>query len=138
MVRIDKWLWCVRLYKTRSLATEACKKGKILINGDQAKPSRTVKTGDIVSVRHTVATLSFKLLQEPHTRMGAKLVADNMRNVTSPDQLEAMEVARLAQQLNRPRGAGRPTKKDRRDIDELFDINTNDDDQDWEEFLSTD
>ncbi len=136
MVRIDKWLWCVRLYKTRSLAAEACKKGKILINGEQAKPARTVKTGDVVSVRHTAATLSFKLLQEPHTRMGAKLVADNMRNVTSPEQFEAMEVARLAQQMNRPRGMGRPTKKDRRDMDELFD--TNAEEQDWEDFLSED
>ena len=119
-IRIDKWLWCVRLFKTRSMAAEACKKGKITIGNDVAKPSRTVKIGDIVGVKNNPATLSYKLLDLPHTRMGAKLVPDFMLNVTSPDQLELIEVNKLAMQLNRPRGTGRPTKKDRRDIEEFF------------------
>ncbi len=122
-VRIDKFLWSVRLFKTRSLAAEACKKGKVLMGNEPAKSSRTVKVGDIIAIKQTPATYSYKVLELAHTRMGAKLVPNYLLNITPPDQLELIETMRLAAQLNRPRGMGRPTKKDRRDIEEFFEEN---------------
>jgi len=119
-VRIDKWLWAVRIFKTRSMAAEACKKGKVLIGGVQVKPSRNVKVGDVIGIKRNPVLFSFKVLALSENRMNAKLVADYMENVTTPDQLEMMEIARIAAQNNRERGTGRPTKKDRRDIDEFF------------------
>ena len=117
-VRIDKWLWAVRLYKTRSLATEACKKGKVLIQNVAVKPSRTVKVGEIVQVRQNPVVYSFKVIALAQNRMNAKLVPGFMENVTTPDQLELIELAKIAAQSGRARGTGRPTKKERRDLDE--------------------
>ena len=117
-VRIDKWLWAVRLFKTRSLATEACKKGKVLIQNVAVKPSRTVKVGDIVQVRQNPVIYSFKVIALAQNRMNAKLVPDFMENVTTPDQLELIELAKIAAQSGRARGTGRPTKRDRRELDE--------------------
>ena len=117
-VRIDKWLWAVRLYKTRSLATEACKKGKVLIQNVAVKPSRTVKVGEIVQVRQNPVVYSFKVISLAQNRMNAKLVPGFMENVTTPDQLELIELAKIAAQSGRARGTGRPTKKERRELDE--------------------
>ena len=117
-VRIDKWLWAVRLYKTRSLATEACKKGKVLIQNVAVKPSRTVKVGEIVQVRQNPVVYSFKVIALAQNRMNAKLDPGFMENVTTPDQLELIELAKIAAQSGRARGTGRPTKKERRELDE--------------------
>ncbi|MFZ4582292.1 MAG: RNA-binding S4 domain-containing protein [Paludibacter sp.] len=131
-VRIDKWLWAVRLFKTRTLAAEACKKGKVLMHDIQVKPSRNVKVGDMVGIKRNPVLFSFKVLALTENRMNAKLVPDFMANVTTPDQLELIELARIAAQNNRDRGTGRPTKKERRDIDDFFEPVFMDEDGDWD------
>ncbi len=118
-IRIDKWLWAVRLFKTRSLAAEACKKGKISIDGIPTKPSRNIKAGDILQIRKAPVIFSFKVLALTENRMNAKLVPAFMENVTTKDQLEILELSRLADNLNRAKGSGRPTKKERRDMEEF-------------------
>lgn len=118
--RIDKWMWASRIFKTRTIAAEACKKGRVYINGAQAKPSRTVKPGDIIQVRKPPVTYSFKVLQAIEKRVGAKLVPDIMENVTTPDQYELLEMSKISGFVNRAKGMGRPTKKDRRDLDDFF------------------
>lgn len=119
-IRIDKWLWAVRLYKTRSLASEACKKGKVLVQNVQVKPSRVVKVGDIIQIKRNQVLYSFKVLALAQNRMNAKLVPEFMENVTTPDQLELIELGKIASQTGRARGAGRPTKKERRDMEDFF------------------
>lgn len=118
--RIDKWLWAARIFKTRTIATEACKKGRISINGAQAKPARMIKAGDTIQVRKPPVTYSFKVLQAIEKRVGAKLVPEVMENVTTPDQYELLEMNRISGFIDRARGTGRPTKKDRRDLDDFF------------------
>lgn len=120
-VRIDKWLWAVRLYKTRSLAAEACKKGKVSCNGQTVKPSHVVKVGEVYHVRRAPITFSYRVLALAHNRMAAKLVPDFMLDVTTPDQLQLLELNRLAHVAGRARGTGRPTKKERRDLDMFID-----------------
>ncbi len=120
-VRIDKWLWAVRVYKTRSIAAEECKKQRVLINSAQAKPSRTVKIGDIVSVKKNNILFSFKVLALSQNRMNAKLVPNFMENVTTQDQLEQFELLKIQRQNDRAKGTGRPTKKDRRAIETFVD-----------------
>lgn len=130
-IRIDKWLWAVRLFKTRSLAAEACKKGKVLVQNVQAKPSRMVKVGDIIQVKRNPVLYSFKVLALPNNRMNAKLVPEFMENVTTPDQLELIELGKIAGQVGRNRGTGRPTKKERRDMEDFFEpFFLDDDDED--------
>lgn len=131
-VRIDKWLWAVRLFKTRTLAAEACKKGKIFIQNIQVKPSRNIKIGDIISIRKNPILYSFKVLDLSENRMNAKLVVNFMLNVTTPDQLELLEMNKLAGQTGRDRGTGRPTKKDRREIDDFVVPALNDEDDEWD------
>lgn len=116
--RIDKWLWAARLYKTRSLAAEACKNSRIRINGATAKPSRTVKDGDEVSVRKPPVTYTFRVLQAIEKRVGAKLLPQILENITPPEQYEMLEMSRISGFVDRARGTGRPTKKDRRALDE--------------------
>ena len=106
----------MRIYKTRSIAADACKKGRVKLNGAELKPSRSFHIGDIFTVRKGPITYTYKVLQLSANRLGAKLVADYMQDITPPDQLELLELARLAAQSGRDRGTGRPTKKDRRDI----------------------
>lgn len=117
--RIDKWMWAVRIFKTRTIAAEACKKGRININGALAKAARTVKAGDIIQVRKPPVTYSFKVLQPIEKRVGAKLVAEMMENVTTPEQYELLEMSRISGFVNRAKGTGRPTKKDRRSLEEF-------------------
>lgn len=118
--RIDKWMWAVRIFKTRTIAAEACKKGRVCINGAQAKPARTVKEGDVIQVKKPPITYSFKVLQAIEKRVGAKLVPEVMENVTTPDQYELLEMSKISGFIDRTRGTGRPTKKDRRDMEEFF------------------
>lgn len=120
-VRIDKWLWAARIYKTRSIATEACKKGKISIAGNKIKPSRLIKEGDIIEVRKAPVIWSFKVLKSIQNRVGAKLIPEILENVTTKDQLEILELSRIAGESGRDKGTGRPTKKDRRDLIDFTD-----------------
>ena len=117
--RIDKWMWAARIFKTRTIAAEACKKGRISINGYQVKPARMVKPGDVVQVRKPPVTYSFKVLQAIEKRVGAKLVPEIMENVTTPDQYELLEMSKISGFVDRARGTGRPTKKDRRELEEF-------------------
>ncbi|HPW90771.1 MAG TPA: RNA-binding S4 domain-containing protein [Paludibacteraceae bacterium] len=119
-IRIDKWLWTVRLFKTRSLATEACKKGKVFVDNTPAKPSRTVKIGDIIQIHRNPVVYSFKVLNISPNRMGAKLVPEFMAHITTPDQLALIELLKLDKRNNRAKGTGRPTKKERRSLDEFI------------------
>lgn len=120
-VRIDKWLWAVRLFKTRTIAIEACKKGRITIKGITIKPSRMIKVGDIIEVRRPPITYSFEVLNLAENRMGAKLVPEYMKDVTPASQLEILELSKINGFIDRARGTGRPTKKERRDLEEFTD-----------------
>lgn len=131
--RIDKWLWAVRIFKTRTVAAEACKKGRVSVKGAQAKPSHMIKAGDLIQVRKPPVTYTFKVLQPIEKRVGAKLVPEVMENVTTPDQYELLEMSRISGFVNRARGTGRPTKKDRRDLDEFFEPSFDGDEFDFDE-----
>lgn len=117
--RIDKWMWAVRIFKTRTIAAEACKKGRVSINGSYVKASKMIKAGDIIQVRKPPITYSFKVLQPIEKRVGAKVVAEMMENVTTPDQYEILEMSKISGFVNRAKGTGRPTKKDRRSLEEF-------------------
>ncbi|MBF6597390.1 MAG: RNA-binding S4 domain-containing protein [Fermentimonas sp.] len=129
-VRIDKWLWAVRIFKSRTLAVDTCKKNRVMIDNLPVKASRNIKVGDIVQVKKSPVVFSFKVLKLADKRMGAKLVSEFMENVTSPDQYEILELNKISGFVDRQRGAGRPTKKDRRDL-ENFTGNIDLDDIDW-------
>ncbi|MGB0175585.1 MAG: RNA-binding S4 domain-containing protein [Owenweeksia sp.] len=118
-MRIDKFLWCVRKFKTRSLATDMVRKERVLINDELAKPSRTVKVGDSLTVKKEGISYSFTILDIPKSRLGAKLVESYIKDTTPPEETEKAEVIRMMKTFNRRKGTGRPTKKDRRDIDRL-------------------
>lgn len=130
-VRIDKWLWAVRLFKTRTLAAEACKKGKVVVKDVQVKPSRNVKVGDVVSIKRNPFLFSFKVLALSENRMNAKLVVDFLQNVTTADQLEMIELAKLSGNMGRDRGTGRPSKKERRDLEDFVEPEFADEEGDW-------
>ena len=115
--RIDKWLWAARIFKTRSLAAEACKNGRVTIGNVNVKPSHMVKVGETVSVRKPPITYSFKILQTIEQRVGAKLIPEIYENVTTPDQYELLEMNRISGFVDRARGTGRPTKKERRALE---------------------
>lgn len=129
-VRIDKWLWAVRIFKSRTLAVDACKKNRVMIGNASVKASRTIKVGDVIQIKKPPVVFSFKVLKLADKRMGAKLVPDFMENVTSPDQYEILELNKISGFVDRQRGAGRPTKKERRDL-ENFTGNISFDDFDW-------
>ena len=115
--RLDKWLWAARIFKTRSLAAAACKRGQVSMGGAQLKPSRMVKVGETVSVRKPPITYSFRILKTIEMRVGAKLLPEIYENVTAPEQYELLEMTRISGFVDRARGTGRPTKKDRRSLD---------------------
>ena len=115
-VRIDKWLWAVRVFKTRTIAAEACKKGRVLIDNNSVKPARMIRIGDVVQVKKPPVTYSFKVIDISQKRMGAKLVPNFMENVTPPEEYEILEMNKISGFVDRQRGTGRPTKKDRRDM----------------------
>lgn len=120
--RADKFVWAVRLAKTRSDAAEALKGGKILINGADAKPSKELKVGDIVGIKRMPAIFSFRIIQLLEKRVGTKLVEQYLENITPEAEIEKLEMARLASVGQRDRGTGRPTKRERRDIDDFFEF----------------
>ena len=115
--RIDKWLWASRIFKTRTIAADACKNGRVMVNDVLVKPSRMVKVGDVISVRKPPVTYSFRILKTIEQRVGAKLLPDIYENITTPDQYELLEMNRISGFVDRARGTGRPTKKDRRAMD---------------------
>lgn len=115
--RIDKWLWAARIFKTRSIAADACKNGRVMVGGTTVKPSRVVKVGETINVRKPPVTYSFKILKTIEQRVGAKLLPEIYENVTPADQYELLEMNRISGFVNRARGTGRPTKKDRRAMD---------------------
>lgn len=117
--RIDKWLWAVRIFKTRSIATDACKKNRVSINGQPAKASKEVKAGDKVTVRKPPIEYKFEVIEAIQKRVGAKLVAEYMRNITDPEQYEILKLNKLSGFIDRAKGLGRPTKKDRRELEQF-------------------
>lgn len=121
-VRIDKWLFAVRLYKTRSQASEECRKGKVTIGGMNVKPSRELKIGEIIQLRRPPITRSYKILALTESRMAAKMVPEFMLETTPASELEILEIQKNMSFYNRERGTGRPTKKDRRDLDDFFNV----------------
>ncbi len=137
--RLDKWLWAARIFKTRSIAVEACKNGRVMIDGVKMKPARMIKEGDVIQVRKPPVTYSFRVLKAIQNRVGAKLVPEVLENVTTPDQYELLEMNRISGFVGRARGTGRPTKKERRDLDEFIepaffgDFDFWDDDEEEEE-----
>lgn len=136
-VRVDKWLWAVRIFKTRSIATDACKKGRVSIGGTSVKPSRLVQRGEVISVRKPPIEYSFRVLDLLGHRVGAKLVPQYMENVTPQSQYEILELQRISGFVDRAKGLGRPTKKDRRDLDQFAedlpeDLDFFDWDEDWD------
>ena len=118
-VRIDKWMWATRIFKTRTIATEACKKNRISIGGVQVKPSRMIKTGDVIQIRKPPITFSFKVLALTENRMGAKLTPQYLENVTPPEQYELLEMNKISGFVDRAHGLGRTTKKERRDLEQF-------------------
>ena len=135
-VRVDKYLFAMRIYKTRSIAADACKCGRIKMNGIEVKPSRSFKIGDVFTVRKGPVTYTYRVLQLSANRLSAKLVPSYMEDITPPEQKEILELARYAAQSGRDRGTGRPTKKDRRDIEQFFSDDYDyllDEDYDFEE-----
>ena len=119
--RIDKWLWAARIFKTRSIAADACKNSRVTIGGVNVKPSHMIKAGEVISVRKSPITYSFKVLKPIEQRVGAKLVPEVYENVTDAKQYELLEMSRISGFVDRARGTGRPTKKDRRAIDAFVD-----------------
>ena len=120
--RIDKYLFAVRLYKTRSLASEECRKGKVTIGGMNVKPSRELKIGETIQLRRPPITRSYKVLALTESRMAAKMVPEFLLETTPASELEILEVQKNMSVYNRERGTGRPTKKERRDLDDFFDV----------------
>lgn len=118
-VRLDKWLWAVRLFKTRSLASDACRGGKIKINGENAKPSREIKTGEIIEIQLTGIKKTVEVLKPAKNRVSAKLVMDLVKDLTPPEEYERLELMHQMKTEQRDIGAGRPTKKDRREINRI-------------------
>ena len=120
-VRIDKYLWAVRVYKTRSLAAEACKKGKVTVDDMPVKPSRTVTTGDVMHVKKMPVVYSYRIIDPIEKRVGAKIVSQYLEDITPPEELHKLEMQDDFF-IKRKRGAGRPTKKERRLLDDLHDV----------------
>ena len=119
--RIDKGLWAARIFKTRSIAADACKNGRVTFNGMNMKPSRTIKEGDVVSVKKPPVIYSFKVLKAIEQRVGAKLLPEIYENVTDPKQYELLQMSRISGFIDRAHGTGRPTKKERRALDAFVD-----------------
>ena len=116
-IRIDKWLWAVRIFKTRNLATESCKKGRVLIHGEAVKPSRSVHVSDIIEIRKLPLTLTYQVTGLIEKRVSAKTAAEHVKNLTPPEEIDRLRKMQESAFYSRDRGTGRPTKKDRRLLD---------------------
>ena len=143
--RVDKWLWAARIYKTRTIAADACKNNRVTINDRPAKPSHTVKAGDRIGVRKPPVTYTFRVLALAPNRLGAKLVPNYLENITSPDQYQLLEMVKISGFIDRQKGLGRPTKKDGRELQKFtqeayfgFDDFMDDDDDDDDDDLGFD
>ncbi|MCH5218748.1 MAG: RNA-binding S4 domain-containing protein [Muribaculaceae bacterium] len=136
--RIDKWLWAMRVFKTRSIATDACKKGRVMMAGQPVKPSRLIKVGDEIDVKKPPVTFRFKVLKLTGNRLGAKLVPEYMENITPASQYEILEMAKISGFVDRRKGLGRPTKRESRELNKFaaetyadtFFMDFDDDDED--------
>lgn len=114
--RIDKWMWATRIFKTRTIATDACKKGRVYVGDALAKPSRVVKVGDIIKVRKPPVTYSFRVKALTANRLGAKLVPDYLENITPQSEYDLLEVVKISGFVDRRKGLGRPTKREGREL----------------------
>ncbi len=123
-MRVDKYLWCVRYFKSRSIATEACKKGKVRVDNQAVKPSRDVFPGDQIIVRKNQINYSLEVTDLPDNRVGAKLVDLYRKDITPKEEFANTELLKYARDHYRKKGVGRPTKKDRRDLDDFTDSET--------------
>lgn len=118
-VRIDKWLWAVRIFKSRNLATDFCKRGRVLISGEPVKASRLVRIGDTIEIRRPPMVLTYRVAGLIEKRVSATIAAENVTNLTPPEELEKSKLIHESAFYTRDRGTGRPTKKDRRDIEKI-------------------
>lgn len=130
--RVDKWMWTTRIFKTRTISSEACKKGRVTINDTLAKPSRTVKVGDVVGVRKPPVTYSFRVLALTENRLGAKLVPGYLENITPQSQLDLLEVVKISGFIDRRKGLGRPTKREGRELSRFTAEASGEFDDDWD------
>lgn len=119
-MRIDKYLWCIRLFKTRNMATEACKKGHVKINDSNAKPAKEIFGNEIINIRKNQMNYEIEVIDIPKSRVGAKLVDLYRKDITPKEELERLDLLKFAKNHHRKKGTGRPTKRDRRDIDEYY------------------
>lgn len=125
-VRIDKWMWAVRIFKTRTISTDACKKGRVMVGDTVTKPSRMIKVGDIVNVRKPPVTYSFRVLALAENRLGARLVPEYMENITPKSQLDLLDVVKISGFIDRRKGLGRPTKREGRELSRFTEEACND------------
>ena len=137
-MRIDKFLWCVRFYKTRSIAADEIKKNRVSVANSVVKSSKEIKPGDVIKIRKNQIDYQLKVLEIPKSRLGAKLVSIHIEDKTDKEQYEILKLRKLTQDYYRGKGEGRPTKKDRRDMDEYVagDANFEMADDDWDLFFS--
>lgn len=124
--RIDKWMWATRIFKTRTISTEACKKGRVSVGGVTVKPSRTIKPGDVIEVRKPPVTYSFRVIALTENRLGAKLVPEYLENITPKSQLDLLEVVKISGFIDRRKGLGRPTKREGRELSRFTEQATGD------------
>ncbi|AZA46942.1 RNA-binding S4 domain-containing protein [Chryseobacterium carnipullorum] len=134
-MRIDKFLWCIRFYKTRSVATEEIKKNRVSIGNSAVKSSKEVKEGDVIKIRKNQIDYKIKVIQIPKSRLGAKLVSLHIQDVTDKEQYELLKLRKMSQDYYRIKGEGRPTKRDRRDMDEYVGNDIASDFTDWDDFF---
>ncbi|KQM35924.1 RNA-binding S4 domain-containing protein [Chryseobacterium sp. Leaf201] len=134
-MRIDKFLWSIRFYKTRTIATEEIKKNRVAIGESVVKSSKEVKEGDIIKIRKNQIDYKIKVIQIPKSRMGAKLVPLHIKDVTDKEQYEMLKMRKMSQDYYRNRGEGRPTKKDRREMDDYVENDVDSDFTDWDDFF---
>ncbi len=134
-MRIDKFLWSIRFYKTRTIATEEIKKNRVSIGASVVKSSKEVKEGDVIKIRKNQIDYKIKVIQIPKSRLGAKLVPLHIKDVTDKEQYELLKMRKMSQDYYRNRGEGRPTKKDRRDMDGYVENDVDSDFTDWDDFF---
>lgn len=132
--RLDKWLWAARIFKTRSVAIDACKNGRVTMKGSRMKPAHLIKIGDVIDVRKPPITFSFRVKQAIEHRVGAKMVPEILENVTSQEQYELLEMSKISNFVGRAKGTGRPTKKERRDLDSFSSCSASDGIEDDNDF----
>lgn len=135
-MRIDKFLWSVRFYKTRTISAEEIKKNRVSIGGQVVKSSREVREGDVIEIRKNQIDYKIKVIQIPKSRLGAKLVSLYIVDMTDKEQYELLKMRRLSQDYYRQKGEGRPTKKDRRDMDDFLENDEIWEDEDWDLFFN--